>query len=318
MEKMAPVALFGYNRADHLEKTVAHLRANVFANETDVYLFSDAAKDDAAQPGVQAVRRVAHQISGFRSVTVIERNENWGLRRSLIDGVTTVAKEHERVIVVEDDLITAAGFLRYMNQALDFYDAHRNVGSISGYVVPYLTRRGTLRPADTFFGYRNNSWGWATWWSRWRKADFEPADWEEQLASPRSRQLLARGGSDLLGMLADSMTDRNQSWAVRWYYNCCMLEMLTLFPGHSLVNNIGFDGTGVHCGKVSPTGIERFQTELNPSTDTEYRFTLPVAVDPKLHQLAKRFWDLPWLPNSALGRMLRPAYRRVRRLYKRA
>ena len=62
----APVALFGYNRADHLEATIAHLRRNDGAEHTDIHLFSDGAKNAGAERGVEEVRKFGRSISGFK------------------------------------------------------------------------------------------------------------------------------------------------------------------------------------------------------------------------------------------------------------
>ncbi len=70
-----------------------------------MYVFSDGAKNSQTVPGVQEVRAYVHEISGFKSVTLIEREKNWGLLRSMIVGVGQIAKEHGKVIVLEDDII---------------------------------------------------------------------------------------------------------------------------------------------------------------------------------------------------------------------
>ena len=38
------------------------------------------------------------------------------------------------------------------------------------------------------------------------------------------------------------------SWAIRWQASAFLNDKLTLYPRDSLVKNIGFDGSGVHCG----------------------------------------------------------------------
>ena len=48
-------------------------------------------------------------------------------------------------------------------------------------------------------------------------------------------------------MLSNQIKGKNNSWAVRWHASCFLANMLTLYPGKSLVNNIGVDGSGTHC-----------------------------------------------------------------------
>src|SRR5271166_4517890 len=101
----APVALFVYNRQAHLRNTIEALRDNSEATSSSLYIFSDAPKNAADKIAVDAVRRYIREISGFFAVHVIERTENYGLAKSIIDGVTTICHEHGRVIVLEDDMV---------------------------------------------------------------------------------------------------------------------------------------------------------------------------------------------------------------------
>lgn len=312
MSAFAPVALFGYDRADHLKKTVEHLRANELANSTAVYVFSDGAKNSQAVPGVQAVRAYVHEISGFKSVTLIEREKNWGLLRSMIDGVGQIVKEHGKVIVLEDDIITNPKFLVYMNGALEFYHDYKTVGQISGYVAPYVSRKSRLGSHDTFFHYRPNCWGWATWGDRWGKADWDPENWHCYFQSAKMRKLFGRSGDDFLRMFRKSMEGRNQSWMARWYYNCFLHGMLTLYPGRSLVDNIGFDGTGVHCKSVKASAYQKYRAPVERLVNGTFNYSLPISIDDETHKAMKHFWDRPWLYNNPFYRAIRLVYRFLR------
>ncbi len=118
----APVALFVYNRPDHTRQTIEALLANPLANQTPLHVFSDAPRNESASLAVAEVRSYIRSIAGFKSVTIIERETNFGLARSIIDGVTALSEECGRVIVMEDDLITSPHFLSYMNDALTHYE----------------------------------------------------------------------------------------------------------------------------------------------------------------------------------------------------
>jgi len=79
---------------------------------------------------VRHVREFVRGVKGFARVTLVERDCNWGLARNIIDGVTTQVKAYGRVIVLEDDLVVAPHFLRFMNEALDCYEDEPQVGHI--------------------------------------------------------------------------------------------------------------------------------------------------------------------------------------------
>ena len=99
----APVVLFVYNRLDHTMNVIESLAGNVLAGETDLYVFSDAAKTEKGLDKVNAVREYIRRTDwrgAFRKVTVVEAEQNKGLAKSIIGGVTKILEEYGKVIVV--------------------------------------------------------------------------------------------------------------------------------------------------------------------------------------------------------------------------
>ena len=238
----APVALFAYNRPQHLERVLASLRANPEAAETVLYAFSDAARTEADAPRVREVREILAAIRGFAKVELVLRERNFGLSGSIVDGVTRLCTAHGQAIVVEDDIEVAPVFLRYMNEALARYRDDARVLAIGGYMFP-------VREAlpETFFFAVPDCWGWATWQRAWDL--FEP-DGAALLAEIRRRGLEREfdlgGAYPYTRMLEDQAAGRVDSWAVRWYARAFLLGGLTLYPGRSVTRNIGMDGSGVN------------------------------------------------------------------------
>lgn len=270
-ENLAPVVMFVYNRLDSVEQTIESLKRNELANQTDLFIFSDAAKHEAQAESVKLVREYIHKINGFKSVCVIEAEKNKGLAQSVITGVTEIINARGKVIVVEDDLITAPQFLSFMNNALDFYESEKMVWSISGYQFPFKMPKSYTKTIYT--AYRSSSWGWATWKDRWETIDWEIKDYDSYKYNPLKIAKFCKGGTDLDKMLRYQMQGKIDSWAIRWCYNQCKQDKLTVYPVHSLVNSIGTDGRGTHC---DPTSV-RFSQIL--VTDFKYDFEHNLAVD---------------------------------------
>ena len=167
MQQYAPIALFAYNRPDHLTRVAEGLANNREASMSKLFVFSDAAKSAAAEKMVAAVRSVAHSITGFQSVDVVEQPVNLGVAKSIIQGVNTLTTKYGQVIVLEDDLLPSPHFLRYMNHALKFYEDDDRVISVHGYTYPVKE----ILP-ETFFIRGADCWGWGTWKRGWDL--FEP------------------------------------------------------------------------------------------------------------------------------------------------
>ena len=256
-KSLAPIALFIYNRPWHTQQTVEALQKNELANESELFIYSDAAKNEQASESVNAVREYIKTINGFKEITIILRDKNWGLADSIIDGVTEVVNKYGKIIVLEDDLVTSPYFLKFMNEGLTMYENEDKVASIHGYIYPIDNL------PNTFFIKGADCWGWATWKRAWDV--FEP-NGQKILDELKSRGL--EKGADfnnsygLTQMLKDQIKGKNNSWAVRWYMSAFLKDMLTLYPGKSYVQNIGDDDSGTHCG-VS----DIFRVELSTSNN---------------------------------------------------
>lgn len=248
----APIALFAYDRPRHIDRTIAALQLNELAAESDLYIFSDGPKSDADTSRVEEVRREIDGIRGFKSVHITRHERNCGLAQSIIFGVNEICQRHGRVIVLEDDLVTSRYFLRYMNEALDLYEDQSNVISIHGYVYP-----GNDPLPETFFIKGADCWGWATWRRGWEL--FQP-DGEILLQQLERRGLIHEfdfdGAFPYSQMLRDQVKRRNNSWAILWYASAFLSNKVTLYPGRSLVHNIGNDSTGVHCEASNLLDVE--------------------------------------------------------------
>jgi hypothetical protein len=225
-----------------MRQTVGALQRNLLAMQSDLFVFSDAPKIAAAMPAVQQVRDYARSITGFASVNIIERTENLGLAQSIVDGVTQLCERFGRVIVLEDDLVTSPHFLAYMNAGLDAYENCDDVVSIHGYGYP----TGHTLP-ETFFLRGADCWGWATWARGWRVFNGDARRLLAELDHGGGRQAFNfEGSSDYTGMLQNHIDGKISSWAVCWYASAFLADKLTLYPGISLVRNIGNDGSGTH------------------------------------------------------------------------
>lgn len=248
MMELAPILLFVYNRPQHVERGLASLLQNAEAKESELYVFSDAARTTAEEEAVREVRNIVHATTGFKQIHVIERTENWGLARNVIDGVSTIVNQYGRVIVLEDDLVVSPYFLQFMNEALDAYTDEPRVGHIQACDFT----QDTALPA-TFLIQWTGSWGWATWQRAW--AHFNP-DGSSLLRGLEERKLTKRfdfnGTYGFTRMLRRQIAGKNNSWAIRWNASLFLKGILSLNVGRSLVSNEGLDGSGTNSVSGDP------------------------------------------------------------------
>lgn len=288
MESLAPIILFTYCRPDHTRQTVEALAANELASESDLFIYSDAAKNSRAEEGVRQNREYIKTIKGFKNITIIERETNWGLAKSLIDGITTVINKYGKAIIVEDDIITSPFFLKYMNEGLEIYKENKQVGEIYGYLI-----KTDVKMPESFFSSIWGCWGWATWQDRW--ADFNPnADaLYSQITSNRNlvKKFDIDYHFDLTRMLRDQKNGKIDSWAIRWAASNFLLNKLCLYPGRSLVRQIGMDGDegATHSSKTSLYDTELSRTPINLNINPD-----DVIENFEFWEASKKFYPQSW------------------------
>ena len=212
MTAFAPILLFVYNRPAHARQAIASLLRNELAAQSPLFVYADAARTDADREAVEETRAFVRQITGFASVTLVEREENWGLARNIIDGVTTQVARYGRVIVLEDDLVVAPYFLQFMNEALETYKDEPRVGHIQA-----CDFTGDPSLPDTFLIKWTGSWGWATWERAWRHFNPDGAALLRELeCRGLTRAFDFDGNYPFTRMLRRQVRGENNSWAIRW------------------------------------------------------------------------------------------------------
>ncbi len=245
MQSFAPIALFVYNRPEHSRRTLKFLQNNLLADESRLFVFSDAAKKGDEEK-VQQVRELIKNIEGFKSVEIIERKTNLGLAESIIDGVSWLVNEYGKVIVFEDDLLSSSYTLQYFNDALQRYETEEKVMHICAYMYPLKNIEGL---PQSFFYRASGSWGWATWQRAWKFFDPDINVLMSQFDSKKINDFSIDGSMNFWKQMNEFKNKKNNSWAIRWYASMFLQNGLTLNPSRSLIDNIGHDGTGVHSGK---------------------------------------------------------------------
>lgn len=252
-KKLAPIVLFVYNRLNHTRQTLEALQKNDLASKSELIIYSDSAKNKNDLDKVAKVREYIKNIDGFKKIIIRKAKKNIGLANSIINGVTKVVNEYGKIIVLEDDLMTSRFFLRFMNEALVAYKDEPRVASIHGYIYPIKNL------PETFFIKGADCWGWATWNNKW--SIFE-SDGKKLLDNVKKknleREINFNDSYNYTKMLKDQIMGKNDSWAIRWYVSVFLKNMITLYPGQSYVQNIGFDNGGTH----TKTKTVLFKTNL--------------------------------------------------------
>ena len=253
---MTPIILFAYNRPDHTRRVLESLERNPEARDSELYVFIDGSKDSKDDILRKEMISLIISKKWCKKVHIKVSPRNFGISSQIINRVTQFCKERGRVIVLEDDTLLSPFFLSYMNKALDKYAAEEKIMAISGYMFPV----GNLS-TETGFMRGNCSWGWGTWDRAWKNFEPDAKKLLFQLRLKKAQHEINFEGS----YNVYKMSKRNPMWDVRWVASIFVNNGLILFPSKSLVNNIGFDGSG-----ISGSGTDAYNTTLSPKPITKF------------------------------------------------
>jgi hypothetical protein len=257
---------------------------------------------------VRQTRLIVRELALPLHAEVIEREENLGLARSIVGGVTELCERFGRVIVLEDDLVVNPIFVDYMLQGLGRYQHNDTVYQISGFMFPVPNTSGN----EAFFMPLATTWGWATWARAWRCFSWEAAYGAvEQLKDRSLRRLFDLDDSyPYTEMLEGRLKGQNDSWGILWWWAVFAANGNVLYPPQSLVVNTGFDGSGTHCSFLNEN-----RAASSHLVTRHHPMAFPDKVEPHQHSLQAIKAYLRYSSGFGKQSVLRRIHQRVPKIF---
>lgn len=277
---LSPIVLIVYNRPEHTKKVVEALARNTLAAESELFIFSDAPKNEAAAEKVNEVRKYLHTISGFKSVHITERPENMGCDPSIVAGISEIISKYGRMIEVEDDTLPSPFFLKYMNDALNTFEKDERVWGVGGY-TPSIKIPANYKD-EIYMLPRSSAWGFGTWKNRWEIVNKNIPGIYEILKNKQQKEIFCGAGEDVV----NTYIKYPNTYDIPIHYHIRSQQKYVVVPTRSLIKNIGTDGTGVHFkSKQSKYDVELYEgaISINPN----------IQPDEKIVKAIKKFYTKP-------------------------
>ncbi len=273
MKQLAPIGIGTYSRLSHLKKTINALKKNILSMQSELYIFSDGAKI-GNEKNVHKLREYLHTIDGFKKIHIIQRDKNLGPLLNHGKGMDFLLEKYGRFIYLEDDIVTASGFLTFMNDALDLYKERKDIHSISGY-TPTINSSKNFNE-DGFVFQRFIGWGMGAWKDKFYKVKrIDKNDYLKFINNPKTVQkAIENSGENILKEFKDDAYRKNNYYDSQATFLEHQENSYTLYPKQSLVFNIGNDGSGQQAGVTKKFDV----TLWDKSTD----FILSKEVSPNV------------------------------------
>ena len=245
---LSPILLFVYNRPKHTRLVLDALAKNKEAKDSIIYIYCDGPKIDISQDERKYIfqtREIVKNEVRFKSVKIVYQEQNKGLANSIIDGVTEIMSIHDKVIVLEDDILPEIGFLSYMNSVLTMYENISKIGCVHAW--NYTFNQNRIKQS-TFLLKGADCWGWGTWKRSWQLFEKDGEKLRNEILIRNLTDSFNRNETHgFLTMLNDQIEGKNNSWAIRWHASLFLQNKYCLHPSIPIVKNIGLDGSGTHC-----------------------------------------------------------------------
>lgn len=234
-----------FNRPDVTKKVFDTIRA---ARPSRLYVSADGARTgkDGEPERCEEVRKIVTEVDWPCEVKTLFRDENYGCKRAVSEGISWFFENEEEGIVLEDDCVADPSFFVFCEELLERYRHDKRISLISGINFQFGRRRND---DSYYFSKYTHIWGWATWRDRWVNSyDVTISKW------PRIRDE---------GWLDDMVGDKQEvifwkkifervykgeidTWDYQWVLANWIEGRMSIIPSVNLVSNIGFNGDATH------------------------------------------------------------------------
>ena len=250
--RRVPVVMISYNRPDLVKLTMENVALADSVGGRDIVMFIDGPRNDADVVKQDEIyRTVAAYQSRLPRLEIVRREHNYGCRGNIVDAISSVLNRIGRVIVIEDDILVSRTFLRYMDEALEYYEGDERIWAVNAYQNPYFKVPKNY-PYDLYLNPVNMCWGWGTWKDRWDGVDFDLRDWPKDRKDGELISRLNKAGRYIIPLLDAQYEGRLKTWDIQCTYHVVKHGFKCVEPVYQLSKNIGFGPGGEHCAASMP------------------------------------------------------------------
>ena len=156
--------LIGFNRVDYFDETLTSLEANPEAHDCDLHVYLDG----GPKANQEALRKRIDS-SSFENITVVARDENWGIGRHLIDARRRLfdQQNYDRVLLFEDDMVLAPSYVATLLNMMDWSMDYNDIGTVMAYNINHDAADIQASQTNEVIATNRHFWGYGMAKSVW-------------------------------------------------------------------------------------------------------------------------------------------------------
>ncbi|MBQ9494596.1 MAG: hypothetical protein IJR50_03025 [Treponema sp.] len=249
-----PVVIPTMSRYEHFKNCVESLSKNTHADKTELVIGLDYPASEKYEEGWKKIKDYIPTIKGFRKVTVFEHKENLGSVANWKFLQSYVSEHYDAWINTEDDNVFSPCFLDYMNKCLEKYKDDCSILAVSGYMDAVDFILANRQDANIVRMQDYMAYGLGKWRRTNQELDlYMPPHYMRYVCSHRKvLKKMKNNLRDLYQLIF--WTKNNPALDIRCDFTiacyCIINGKYLINPTLSLVRNMGYDGSGEHCGAL--------------------------------------------------------------------
>ena len=245
INKFAPVLIPTLNRYEHFKRCVESLSNCTHAEKTDLFIALDYPLNESHWEGYRKIDEYVKTITGFKSITIIRRDVNYGVSNNIRDARERIFDQYDRMIFSEDDNEFSKTFLVFINTGLEKYENNKDIYFICGYNYPIKMPKS--HKEDIYFSYKFSAWGYGTWEKKLNLIDWNIETLKEFMDSKKNSKILKKYSNTAYNLLLKTLKTGKAYGDAIVEYNLIKKKGYSVFPVLSKVRNYGNDGSGLNC-----------------------------------------------------------------------
>ncbi len=231
------IALLLYNRPEHSQKVIESLVAN---GVSEFRAFLDYPANPEVKNNQQKILAYLNSQDKIK-INLYQHETKQGLAKSVKFAMNHTFKDADAVILLEDDCVVRPGGVSFFREGLEKFRDNKNIRSICGYLfpAPFMKKSEELLLLSRFC-----TWGWATWKKEWLDYNHDLKELVDKFKKNNTR--IEDFAIDI-AQLTKSKTyleNKVDIWSINWILQHYITGTLCLYPTESVIENIGFDGSG--------------------------------------------------------------------------
>ena len=246
------IVVLAYNRPSHLQRLFISLKNQ---NIKNISLYLDKPNDQLSMLNQKEILRMINAAKFWLKCKIKKQTKHMGVSNSIKLALDNEFKIYDKIIFLEDDCIPFKFFFDYMIKCLNSFQNNNQIMSVCGYQLPFLKRKKDT--ITNIFLKRFIPWGWATWKNRWNKYNENLRDVKKEILNSKKKIYLPR---EIKSYLNDKnfLNNAEDVWSINWACIHYLTNSLCVYPNSSLVRNIGFDGSGIHCNVTDAFTVNNY------------------------------------------------------------